>query len=82
MVHQDLDSLETAAEQHKELEQAARHGYGWSSHAVDKEWHQFSIAWNEIVFSLRTRDMISNAERDDLQFEVLEGHWFRHLGHR
>ena len=35
------------------------------------EWQRWARAWNEIVYSLRARDQMSNAERDDLLFVSL-----------
>ena len=71
LLHHDAASLDHAIEKRKEAEGAARSGSAWSYHGMSKEWHQFARAWNEIVVSLRARDMISNAERDDLIFETL-----------
>lgn len=71
-LHQDLKGLELAQERRAEAELSARVGQSWSYHGTSREWDQFARAWNEIVFSLRSRDMISNAERDDLLFETLD----------
>jgi len=41
--------------------------------AVSDSWLLFSKAWNEIVRSLRTRDLLSNDEVDLLSFRRVEG---------
>jgi len=41
--------------------------------SISDSWRAFSKAWNEIVRSLRTRDLLSNEELDLLLFRRLEG---------
>ena len=60
------DSLAAAAA-------AARSGKAdWSVEARSAEWQCWARAWNELVFSLRSTDFLSNVERDELVFEVLD----------
>ena len=43
------------------------------SEAVSESWQMFSRAWNEIINSLRSRDLLSNEERDLMLFQTLRG---------
>ena len=49
--------------------------------ARSAQWQRWARAWNEIVFSLRSRDHLSDTERDDLLFFSLSRpahvHFFR-----
>ena len=42
-----------------------------SLEACSTQWHLFAAAWNSIVSCLRTSDLLSNLERDELLFEPL-----------
>ena len=42
-----------------------------SLEACSTQWHSFAAAWNSIVSCLRTSDLLSNLERDELLFEPL-----------
>ena len=69
-----LDELDEAREV---AEQASRTGDGWSAQGCADEWHAFATAWNALILSLRARDLLSNPERDDLVFDVLESERLR-----
>ena len=71
LLFKDEAALEAALEARTDGEAAARFGHSWAWHGKGPEWHAFATTWNALVFSLRTRDMISNTERDDLLFESL-----------
>lgn len=59
------DSLAAAAA-------ASRSGKAdWSVEARSAEWQCWARAWNELVFSLRSTDFLSDVERDELVFEFL-----------
>ena len=69
-----LDELDEAREV---AEQASRTGDGWSAQGCADEWHAFATSWNALILSLRARDLLSNPERDDLVFDVLESERLR-----
>ena len=46
-------------------------GSGYAYTCMSKEWRDFGFGWNAMVHALRSRDHLSNEERDELLFVML-----------
>ena len=46
-------------------------GSGYAYTCMSKEWRDFGFGWNAMVHALRSRDHLSNEERDELLFVTL-----------
>ena len=51
--------------------EAEASGKGYAYKATSKEWRDFGFGWNHLVQALRSRDLLSNEERDELLFVPL-----------
>lgn len=68
LLHTSNEQLSRTLERRADESTASQRGHAWAYQGVAREWHAFSTAWNALVHSLRARDMLADAERDDLLF--------------
>eukprot|EP00966_Prymnesium_polylepis_P253358 5855687-Prymnesium_polylepis.1 len=71
LVAYDAPTLDKISELRASQQEKATTGLAWSHEGTSREWQDYAVTWNAIIYSLRGRDLLSNAERDDLLFCAL-----------